>query len=1071
MCALAQVYDQRYRPGRELGGQDVLLLSIGAGTNLKFVTRKTRRWGIFRWGVKFVRLTMDGTVGIADYQCGRLLTPDNYQRVEPHFPAGQFVDIDDLGKIDELKKFANDLEIREDVIAWLRDRWMAAPAGGRPVAVDRQPMPVVAVAAPAGARAVEATAGVDAPDAVRSDRRVRRDKSRDGFVNRLKFFVLTHFASLWRFVQRHPRLERIVNAKLIDMAIEYAPTRPNPLSTRSPYTSWASLTDRTWFGRHLPPCEPHAEPAVDDVVSLFVRRRDGMRASKKSTALFAYFAQWFTDAILRSDFTEYPRHTLKNTSNHEIDLCNLYGVKEAHTELLREHHDGRLRSQMIGGEEYPPFYYARDERGEPYKGHDGRWATPFDGLPAPLERPNNPLPNAQRKHLFAMGGERANITPGYAMMNTLFLREHNRVAGLLKQTYRSWDDERLFQTTRSILIVQLLKIVVEDYINHITPYHFRFRLGAGRQIDKAWYRTNWVALEFNLLYRWHSLTPDTVLMGASRYPMEEVLWNNRVLIEHGLAEAFGGATAQPSGEIGLFNTPRWLAEMADRPSIELGRRAQLATYNDYREWCRFPRVASVDQISSNPAVREALMRVYHHVDAIELYAGLFGEDVRERSALPPLMGRMVGIDAFSQALTNPLISKYVYNERTFSALGLEIIDATASLNDLVRHNVRAASPVTFTQASFTDPSSKGVRMPVPDDSNAQRSIVAAFEAKATARFDAAVAAAGRPKGGGAPAVVMQRGAHPKHHGIVRATFRIEPALEPDLAQGLFGTKGPYSAYVRFSNSSSDPKHDGIPDARGMAIKVMGVEGRKLLDDEPHTQDFVLVSSPVFFTATPQGFFDFLQLRGRLAAAMAAGQPTAAIEAELAQRFGLARLLQKVVRNPLTERYWSQTPYALGGGPAVKYLAEPRILDGGEPLAEAEAMKNGADYLKRAMAQTLAGGGIAFDFKVQRRLPDMPIDDPTVEWDAQRSPFVRVATLEIPAQDFESQAQMTFAENAVFNPWHALEIHRPLGRINEARRDVYVEMVKFRHARNGVVHREPTGHDDFVAHRAATEVKV
>jgi prostaglandin-endoperoxide synthase 2 len=88
-------------------------------------------------------------------------------------------------------------------------------------------------------------------------------------------------------VQRHPHLERISNAKLVDMAIEYVPTRPNPLSTRSPYTSWASLTDRTWFGRHLPPCEPHADPAVDDVVSLFVRRRDGMRASKKSTALFA----------------------------------------------------------------------------------------------------------------------------------------------------------------------------------------------------------------------------------------------------------------------------------------------------------------------------------------------------------------------------------------------------------------------------------------------------------------------------------------------------------------------------------------------------------------------------------------------------------------------------------------------------------------------------------------------------------------------------------------------------------------------------------------------------------------
>jgi hypothetical protein len=51
------------------------------------------------------------------------------------------------------------------------------------------------------------------------------------------------------------------------------------------------------------------------------------------------------------------------------------------------------------------------------------------------------------------------------------------------------------------------------------------------------------------------------------------------------------------------------------------------------------------------------------------------------------MGTMVGVDAFSQALTNPLLAKDIYNERTFSAAGLHEIREINSLGDLVHRNV------------------------------------------------------------------------------------------------------------------------------------------------------------------------------------------------------------------------------------------------------------------------------------------------------------------------------------------------------------------------------------------------
>ena len=79
--------------------------------------------------------------------------------------------------------------------------------------------------------------------------------------------------------------------------------------------------------------------------------------------------------------------------------------------------------------------------------------------------------------------------------------------------------------------------------------------------------------------------------------------------------------------------------------------------------------------------------LYGDVDAIEFYVGLFAEDVRRNAVLPPLIGRMVAIDAFSQVYTNPLLAPRVFNEDTFSPLGWDLIRTTGTLSDLVHRNV------------------------------------------------------------------------------------------------------------------------------------------------------------------------------------------------------------------------------------------------------------------------------------------------------------------------------------------------------------------------------------------------
>jgi prostaglandin-endoperoxide synthase 2 len=66
---------------------------------------------------------------------------------------------------------------------------------------------------------------------------------------------------------------------------------------------------------------------------------------------------------------------------------------------------------------------------------------------------------------------------------------------------------------------------------------------------------------------------------------------------------------------------------------------------------------------------------------------MHAEDLRKNSALPPMIGRLVGIDAFSQALTNPLLAENVFNKETFTPVGWEEIMSLTTLSQLVHRNV------------------------------------------------------------------------------------------------------------------------------------------------------------------------------------------------------------------------------------------------------------------------------------------------------------------------------------------------------------------------------------------------
>lgn len=506
------------------------------------------------------------------------------------------------------------------------------------------------------------------------------------------------------FSERTGFLAATANRLLINRIVGVARFRPHPFSTVHGYSSWRGLSDRSYSARHLGPHEAQGLPPVDEVIELFRRPEGAARLCPKSTLLFPAFAQYLTDGFIRTSTDDsQPDRLRRNTSNHEIDLCPLYGRTLEQTMILRERSEapdrrGRLRSQMIGREEWAPFLYRA-----------GRIAPEFEGLDKPLgltgqggpDNSDTPDP-ARRDALFAFGGDRANSVPQVAMMNTLLLREHNRLAGAIARDNPAWDDDRVFETARATLIVVFIKLVVEEYINHITPLPFTLRADPSAAWTAGWNRTNWITTEFSLLYRWHALVPDAIEWAGAVHPLHALFMNNRPLLAAGLRASALSLGAQRACEIGPANTSDALIHI-EAASVAQGRFCQLAPYADYRAYVGLPRPRRFEDISSRPETQAKLRALYGSPDAVEFHPGLFAEDRATNSPLPGLILRMVAIDAFSQALTNPLLSPHVFKEATFSAVGQKAIDGTARLADLVARNTppgASLDPVRMTRVGW-----------------------------------------------------------------------------------------------------------------------------------------------------------------------------------------------------------------------------------------------------------------------------------------------------------------------------------------------------------------------------------
>lgn len=309
-----------------------------------------------------------------------------------------------------------------------------------------------------------------------------------------------------------------------------------------------------------------------------------------------------------------------------------------------------------------------------------------------------------------------------------------------------------------------------------------------------------------------------------------------------------------------------------------------------------------------------------------------------------------------------------------------------------------------------------------------------------------------------------RDQHPKSHGYLQSEFIIEENIPDELKVGIFALPKTYSAWIRFSNGGSDRDKitneflpDTAGDVRGMAVKLMGVEGEMAADDPYHQgeQDFILINSPIFFIKDVQGYIDFFPVMGAIRKGEitfnADGSPKDVPE-ELREKlraisyaFPLARKMkEKATPNLLEVPFWSSTPYRLGNH-AIKFSVVPQSVEG---IFTLENSQDKSHYLRESMTSYLANKDAFFDFKVQLQTDatKMKVEDSTIEWDEQLSPSIKVATIKIPQQNFNTEERQQLDEQQSFSPWHSLIEHQPLGGVNRARK-IYTKLAKTRNIDN------------------------
>ena len=325
-----------------------------------------------------------------------------------------------------------------------------------------------------------------------------------------------------------------------------------------------------------------------------------------------------------------------------------------------------------------------------------------------------------------------------------------------------------------------------------------------------------------------------------------------------------------------------------------------------------------------------------------------------------------------------------------------------------------------------------------------------------------------------------RDAHAKIHGVLVGELQVYPDLPEPLAQGLFAEPASYPVIARLSSAPGDLGDDKVPTPRGMAVKVIGVPGRKLLPghEKDATQDFLMVTLPTLPFGDVDKYLDMQKIIAaqantpdtvkQIGAAFARGAKDVlahlGMDSSLVDGVGVGHdhILGQTFHTMAALRYGDYIAKISAAplSPEVKALTGVEVPPDGNPSRIRDSVvdffrDHGAEYELRAQLCT--------------DLDAMPVEDASVLWKEEDSPHQPVAKLVFPAQDAYKPSRRVYADDVLeFNPWHAIEAHQPLGSIMRCRIPVYESSAEFRHGVSAAARQEPRDTSDIPDGPALTD---
>ena len=320
----------------------------------------------------------------------------------------------------------------------------------------------------------------------------------------------------------------------------------------------------------------------------------------------------------------------------------------------------------------------------------------------------------------------------------------------------------------------------------------------------------------------------------------------------------------------------------------------------------------------------------------------------------------------------------------------------------------------------------------------------------------------------------RRSVHAKSHGLLRGELRVLDGLPPAFAQGIFAQPRTYPVVMRLSTPPGEELPDNVSTPRGLALKVIGVEGTRLPGAEgATTQDFVMINGPVFGAPTAKAFLKNLKLLAKTTDKSPGGKQFLSailqgvekmVEAVGSESGTLIAMGGHPETHPLGESFFTQAPMLYG-----PYMAKFTVV----PVSPSLTALTGAPLAMKGKPDAMRDAVIDFfgqlvvdaqwDVRVQlcTNLETMPIEDATVLWPEDQSPYVTVARLTAGAQPGWSELREAAVDDAMaFSPWHGVAAHRPLGAIMRVRKATYDSSAQFRAQRNGCPIQEPRGMERF-----------